>query len=319
MNWLAYLILFTIPMWGFSISPGLSCSGSILYWKASEQGLGFTNKPANILTTDNFTENSIRHPKFQWDLGFRFQLDYTNHCLPWSFQGFWTYLKSKAHGHRSYSSGEPDFQGIYPVWSMGPDSLASDYASSASSHWDLRTNILDLNAQYLCPYFIEHLTVYPFIGLRAAVLNQKLDAKYEGGIFYSGTDYNTLKNHYIGAGPRLGVNIEYGLQCGFSVFGRAALAPLFGRFHIKQKETYLDNVLLHRSKTSHKTVLSADYCIGLRWAGTLWEYRDFCFDIAWEGQEFYQANQFFRGDYHFFSKNRSLLLQGFTLSASLGF
>lgn len=321
--WVSFLTLL-IPQFSFSYYPegedGWNFSASLLYWHAHEQGLGYTNKPADVLTTDDFTKNSIINPSFKSEWGFRLGTDYTMCNLSWTFQAYWTYLKSRADGKKSFNSGAPEFLGIYPVWSMGPDTLESDYVSSASSKWHLRTNIIDLNAQYNCPCLWYKLDLNPFLGLRGVSLNQKFRAKYKGGTFFSGEDVNTLQSRCYGIGPRFGINVDYYLDCGFSIFGRAAVAPLYARFHIKQHETYLERTRFHRSFTNDNFVLSTDYEIGLRWKGK----PTYCLpcivlDIAWEGQEFFFANRFHRGRFHFFAKDRSLFLQGLTLSAALDF
>lgn len=313
------------PQVSFSLCPeinltGLTFSEEFIYWVAREEGLGFSNKHANVLTTDNFTKKATIKPQFKWQWGFRLGVNYTKCDSPWTFQAYWTYLKSKAHGNKRVNSGEPDFKGIYPIWSMADDTLSGDYVSSASSHWHLYTNIIDFNIQHHFSFFCNKLNLRPFLGIRGTSLYQKQTAKYAGGSFFSGEDVNHLRSRYLGAGPRIGLNFDYSLNYGFSIIGRAAVAPLFGSFHIKQREVYLDNVRLHRSRDDHHLVLSTDYQLGIKWKGCIIEnLPPSTLGIAWDVQEFYGANRFFRGKYHFFSKNRDLFLQGLTLSTAIDF
>lgn len=310
----------------FALLPGVifgdwKVAGDLLYWTACEQGLGYTNEPADVLVTDNFTENSVIDPKHYWEWGYRIGAEYTQPCVEeWTYQGYWTYLKSSAHGETTYNSGPPEFMGIYPIWSMGPDTLEGDYVSSAREHWHLYTNIFDLNVQFNCPCFCNGLGVKPFLGGRGVMLNQRLVAEYEGGTFFSGVDVNKLRSNCFGAGPRFGFNADYCLGCGIEIFGRAAIAPIFGQFRIKQRENYLDSTRFRCSLVRQDFLLSTDYEIGLRWRGTIMECGPFAtLGIAWEWQEFFWSNRFYRGNFHFFSKDRSLFMQGLTLNVAIDF
>lgn len=321
--WIVILGLAT-PLTAFdcleSCKPGWNFSDAVLYWYGNEQGLGFTNKPADILTTNDFTQNSVVNPTFKWEWGFRLGIGYTEPNRQWTFKGFWTSIESKAHGHKYVNPGAPDYEGIFPIWSMSPDTLVGDYVTQANSNWHVHTNIGDLIAQYNFACFCDELTLMPFAGLRGVVLSQKLTAKYSGGTFFTGLDVNTLHNRYYGGGPRFGLNVDYYLACGFSIFGRGAVAPLFGAFHIKQKEKYLDALRYSSHNIAHNSMLSTDYEIGLRWKGLVIETWPFVvLSIAWEGQEFFYANKFRRGNYGFFSRDRALFLQGLTFNAALDF
>lgn len=300
--------------------PGWNFSDALIYWLATEEGLGYTNKPADVLITDDFTTNPVKKPTFKWEWGFRLGLGYTQPDRQWTYKGYWTHIESKAHGNVSYNSGAPDFLGIYPIWSMSPDTLASDYVSSATSSWRLHTDIVDFIVQYNYSCFCDRLTLMPFVGIRGAVLTQKFSAIYEGGAFFSGQDSNTYRSRFYSAGPRFGLNVDYFLACGFSLFGRGAIAPLFGSNRITAHETYMEQDRLRDKTFNHNTVLSTDYEVGIKWKGLIlesWPY--IVLSLGWEGQEFFFANKFPRGQYHFFPKNRALYLQGVTLNAALDF
>ncbi len=359
-----FVFIFWVPQisFGNSSKAGGFVSAEALYWRAYEQGLGYTNKPANVLETDDFTRNRLFKPSFDWEWGFRIGAGYIQEKRNWSYQAFWTNLKSKAHGQKSFNSGSPDFEGIFPVWSMGPDTLEGDYVSSASSTWHLTLNLFDLNAQYtFClgkcrwipckpisplqrkrifanrkkknqrcedaqeetanrgPWF-NQVDLTPFFGARMAILDQKLSARYEGGAFFSGVDLNTLQCDFWGGGPRVGLNANYFMVYGISLFARAAVAPLFGRFDRSQREVYLESARFDRSNRYHHFLLSADAEAGFRWRGAVIDDWMFAiFGAAWEGQAFMRANRFYRGPFGFFHKNRNLFLQGVTFSAALEF
>ncbi len=349
-----------IPLMSFaersSSSAGGFFSAEALFWVAKEEGLGFANEPADVLSAGNFTQNPVYEPSFEWKWGFRVGANYTQEERQWSYQAFWTKLESHAHGEKSVNTGAPDFKGIFPVWSMGPGTVDGDYVSSASSAWNLTMNLVDLHAQYrvclgehckpISPLYrkdafanrkkkksqslqeettmslgpwLDQVDVMPFLGVRMAALNQKLSVRYEGGTFLSGVDLNTLKCDFQGGGPRLGLMGQYSMARGFSLFARAAVAPLYGQFDLKLHETYLESVRHSRSNLLHHWLLSADGEAGIEWKrSTAGDWMSVIFRSAWEGQAFIRGNRFFRGPF-FFHKIRNLFLQGLTLSSALEF
>jgi hypothetical protein len=277
---------------------GWDFSYSLLYWDANEKGLGFTNAPSNVLVTDNFTKTAKVNPSFDWEFGLRLGVGYTR--SKWTYAAYWTYLKSKAQGDKTVDSDAPAWEGIFPVWS--PSALQSDYVSSANAKWRLNTNIGDLIAQY--HYLYKWLEILPIMGARVVGLDQKLTAQYSGGTFATGIDVNTLKSQYYGAGPRLGVDLIAALGKGFCLFGRGAVAPIFGQFQLHQEEKYLEAIQFDNSTNQYHFVLSTDYEVGLGWKGSVVEV-----SAAWEGQEFFYDNKF----------NRNLYLQGVTGTVGFAF
>jgi hypothetical protein len=319
--WILILSIFASQAFSESLyAPGWNASAELLYWRGHAHGLAYTNKPSEVLFTDDFTLKPVTRPDFEWELGYRLGAGYTTCNCAWTFEGYYTYLTSRARGKKSFNSGAPEFLGIFPIWSLSADTLASDYVSAAASHWHLRLNMLDLNAQYNFPCLCERLALIPFLGVRGVSLDQKLQAEYAGGTFFNGTDQNSLKNYYLGAGPRFGLNADFFLNSDFGIFGHIAIAPLFGHLHIKQRETYLENLRFHRSRGTQHYVLSTDFSLGLRWQNRLcadWPIVDL--RVAWEGQEFWHVNRFRPRTCSFFARKRSLFLQGVTCSAAVNF
>lgn len=300
-------------------SKGIHIQKELLYWTTSEDGLAYTNKHSDVLTTTDFTQTDLIHPDFHWEYGFRLQTGYTLSYAPWTFQLSWTYLASKATGSRDLNSGPPDFQGIFPVWSMSPDTLAGDYVSTAHSRWHLHSNIIDFEALYhIC--WGERLLITPVIGIRGAILNQKLHVKYTGGTFFNGTDDNIMRNRFSGVGPRAGLALDYYLMCGFGLYGMVAATPMYGHYRISQRENYLDARRFLESKEENRFAFSYDYRIGLKWEGLVIEsWPCLSLMLSWEGIEFFNQNRLARGSFDFFKRDRNLTLEGWTLSATINF
>lgn len=288
----------------------------LLYWRVDEEGLSYTNKPSDIRVTDDFTETSLVDPDFEWDFGFRVVGAYTPRCSNWTYSLSWASIENKATGFREVDS---DFEGIFPVWSMSPDTLVGDFASSADMHWHVRSNIFDLDAQYtFC--WMKNLNLIPVIGIRFASLHQKLHVTYSGGTFFSGDDENFARNRFDGIGPRFGTGANYDLCHGFSLHGLAAVAPMYGRFSTTHREFYLDAERFDHSDHFNSLAVVFDYQIGIEWKTKLPDSKqEISLAAYWEGHIFYNQNRMFRGEHGFFKKDRNLTLEGLTLSASLCF
>lgn len=291
----------------------------LLYWRAHQDGLGFTNKASNVLTTDDFTHGSIVHPDFDWKYGFRLGLGYTLCDGSWTFDAEWIDIDSKANGKVEHNSGAPDFKGSFPIYALGKDTLAGDYVSESSLNWHLDSDIIDVNAQYnylVCQDFM----LMPFAGIRGVSFRQKISTKYEGGTFASGQDHTIIRNQYYGAGPRFGANADYRFWRCFSIFGSAAVAPLYGQHKTKAREYYLDVERYRKKGESNHFVLSFDYSIGIQWKGLILEsWPSLTLGASWEGQNFYRQNKVPGGPHGFFKNYRTLILEGLTLSAAFDF
>lgn len=295
------------------------CKKEILVWYATEEGLEYTNKPSNVLTTTDFTRTKLVRPHFSEAVGVRVAAGYSPSCIPWIFSLSWTYFCSDASGSRQFNSGPPNFQGIFPVWSMSPDTLAGDYVSTAKLRWNQESNIIDFDAQYNL-YSGKRLTINPFISLRCAIIYQQLHVKYSGGTFFSGEDSNRMRNNFAGVGPRLGTGASYYLCRGFSLQGLVAFAALYGQFHTRHRESYLDASRFRLSNTHNNVTFSADYRIGIQWESSKFEaWPDLVLGLSWETHVFYRQNQMYRGNFDFFKRDRDLTLQGLTITALLCF
>lgn len=292
----------------------------LLWWTADEDGLEFATRHSDVLTTNDFRTKHLHDPDFHWEYGFRLQGGYTPACSLWTFSLSWANITNKATGTLSGNSGAPDFEGIFPIWSMSPNTLIGDYTSTAKLHWHLTTNIIDLDAEYGNFCFWNRLNLVPQVGLRCAILHQKLRVKYEGGTFFSGVDDNVMRNRFIGFGPRFGGSGSYYLFKGISLQGLIAGTPMYGHFYTSHREFYLENKQFTDSHTLNRFVMSFDYKIGVQWQGkTLDCWPDVILAAGWEGHTFYRQNQMERGDYGFFKKDRDLTLEGWTFSASFCF
>lgn len=325
-SFLTSLVLFAIPTHILAYFPDKSCCDStwylqneLLFWTAHEGGLEYTTHKTNILDHDNFTKKNLIHPDFHWDYGFRLTGGYSPACSPWDYSISWANISLKATGVKRAKPGEPDFEGIFPVWSMSPDTLKGDYVARAKSKWILHTNIIDMTVRRTFCFF-HRLQLNPILGLRCAILNQKLHAKYSGGTFFNGTDDNIARNRFVGVGPRFGADGSYHLFKRISLHGLFAATPFYGHFKTSHKEHYLRVNRFEQSNEFNRLNWCLDYDIGLQWEGkTLDCWPDVLLALSWEGHTFFNQNRMHRGDHGFFHRNRNLTLKGWTFLATFSF
>lgn len=293
-------------------------TADLLYWKAHQDGLGYTTRPSNTQTTDDFTKKGLIQPNFHWDYGFRFGMGFDPDDQ-WHLDIFWTHLDSIATGETAYESTYSPFKGTFPVWSMSNDILKGDFVSRSEMRWKLRMNIVDIDLQrefycWRCIVFI------PQIGLRIPMLEQKMNVNYHGGSFYNGTDYNSMHNDFTGVGPRVSLFSNFALGDGFSLFARVAGSAIYGRFETDHHERLYDFERLHQSNKSYRVLWSCDYFAGLQWQTTFFcNLYQITFRTGWEQLWFFNENRFKRGHFGFFKKHRNLSFQGWTFNASLNF
>ena len=99
-----------------------------------------------------------------------------------------------------------------------------------------------------------------------------IGASSRGDPIYSETK---AKCNFLGVGPRIGLDIDFKLGCGVSLFGQGAASLVFGRF--ERNATQTQNVTLYTSESfeqtydakggdgSRRTITMTDLSIGIMW------------------------------------------------------
>lgn len=212
-----------------------------LYWKAHQDGLeniissSVTNS-VSIVTEDLVTDTLDFDQKtsrfnFDWRGGYRLGLGCDLYC-GWIMALDWTHYRGHAHGHGKLGN------------------------LRRSGHWKLDYDVVDFI--FISPNccLASCVTWNAFGGIRSARINQHLSARNEDlliGITQSTFNEETTidtetqltttrlrdREHFNAVGPELGINADWDLGCGFSIYGNVVGAIVFGHFHNKE------NRLLH--------------------------------------------------------------------------
>ncbi len=201
---------------------------SFIYWHASEEALEPTlsDESANGLPIVN---GQITQMDFKYEPGFKVGIGYNLSCHDdWQFYLEYTWL----HFDQSVSTTSPAFGVLYPLHSHPAFSSAFD-VTYAREKWDVDIDLLDL--EMARPHYVgTMLTLRPFIGLRAQWIDQKLTTRYSGT---TGTDaleeanFRVTQNSKTWAvGPRVGVDSNWLLGCGFRLIGNIAGSIVYTKY-----------------------------------------------------------------------------------------
>jgi hypothetical protein len=277
---------FAKDTWGFyvAIDP--------LLWQAHENGL-----PVGIVTGgpgfNNSGTNKVKNPHFEWSWGFRLTGGLNLECDGWDTALTWTRWNTTAKTH--FSAGQNN-----EILPTAPTPLNAGLltAGHASARWRLHLNVLDweLGREF---YVSRCLTLRPMIGLRSAWISQKFRATYdELPVIVSTEDVKDRERcKYWGLGPLGGIDTQWGLGCGWSIFGNYSASLLYGFFKTPFRER-LDTVVPPNIKNRTKNFYHvgraiSDMQIGLRYD---WLACDECYHLGveagWEHHMFWGQNQF---------------------------
>ncbi len=305
--------------------------GDLLFWNAHENGLQVAVKNEGSISNLSDSETKTVHGK--WNVGFRAGIGYNTPHDGWDLRLTW--LRFTDHGHKNGHADEDD--AIFPTL-VHPAELFffSDAATKLKSRWHMRINQLDLDLGR--EFFVSKwLTLRPHFGIRTDWIRQKLEAEYNnlarvsllGGLDSFASDPNDIeteiKDRWWGIGLEGGLDTQWGLGNGWSIFGDLSAAILYGFHHMKY-ETDNDIVefvdMKDRYRVSHPIL---DLEMGVRWDNM------FCNDrfhvglqVGWEHHIYFSQNQFpvFVDDVSigsFVSNQGDLTFQGWTFSARFDF
>ncbi len=269
--------------------------GDLLYFKPYESQLdqcGSFNTQEVVNTqsqTISTTTNSSKEPTFNWDLGFRAAagIEFANCC--WDLGVYWMHYQTKTH--RGWESN--------------------------CLNWTLNLDVLDvlIGRSYCC----GEMSFRPFGGLRGIQIRQHVDVNFvdtlnSSGvlttIFDSGCHHESLK----AGGFLLGIESEYPLCYGFSLYASAAVSAVYGQFRLK--EDTLATSSMGQSTTFNEKHFNSctnigDLVVGVRWSTRLTETLQLVQQVSWEHHCFFDYNQI--------GHNGDLSLDGVGYFASIEF
>lgn len=318
----------------------LFVDGDLLYWNVHENGLNYAivNKAASeSAARSNLANAEVRNLHGKWNWGFRVGIGYNLPHDGWDVRLNWLRFTDNTKRH-AHSDGD---EAVFPTTVLPSDPIAQDTASRrGSARWHLRLNQLDLDLGR--QFFVSKwLTMRPHIGLRSDWIYQKLRAEYSNfiGVAIPNEVEMKMKDRWWGIGVEGGLDTQWGLGNGWSIFGNLTAAIIYGFHHLD-----IDDVDSPATTNNSNNAASApngkfadidndyrvsqpilDLQLGLRWDNMFMDDAiHLGLQIGWEHHVYFSQNQFpvFTDDVAFgnFASNQGdLTLQGWTFSARLDF
>lgn len=271
----------------------LYIGGQLLYLRAFEGGLSSVCDGAEIVnsTVDGVPVSTLigrnHDPDFKWNPGYRVGVGYEFADSSCGMGVSWTHFTS----HSGSGSDENE------------------------RRWNIHFDVVD--AVFACESdWSNCFTLTPFGGIKCAKINQKLHTNFINTIdgATSSTATGTLHEDFKGIGPLFGVEGDWRLGCGISLYGNISIAALYGTYHVRadQNEVFtgVTNIDHLRRKTQAcQAVVDAGF--GIRWTTCLCGDNDLTVQLGVETHRYFNHNQFCGyGD---------LSLDGVTLGLGFGF
>ncbi|NGX39522.1 MAG: hypothetical protein KR126chlam1_00852 [Chlamydiae bacterium] len=276
--------------WGFytTIAP--------ILWQAHAGGL------SPVIQTKGSTEffntegkSRVRNLNFDWDFGFRAGLGFNTCHDAWDLLLQWTWWCSDA---RLGIEIDDDDEAFYP--SIGhPAQTMGQMPRQVKSNWNARLNLLDLENGR--DFFVSRcLSMRPFVGLRTAWIRQKFDVDYLEIPEGPNNPLSPNPQHkidqrlrYWGIGIRGGLNTQWCLGAGFSLFSNFSTSLLYNYYKATHEEKEEGGELFKVKNFYHLGSSITDMQIGIRFD---WSTCDECFhiglDFGWEQHYFPCQQQF---------------------------
>jgi hypothetical protein len=316
----------------------LSVFGDLLYWSVNQQGMPLA--VVNKGTPDNLRDARIENLRGKWDVGSRIGIGYVIPHDGWDVDLTWLHFNTGSHKKILHSSSKKFIFG-----SMVPstDPYSHDNAAhKGEGKWNLYFNQLDLDLGR--EFFVSRwLTLRPHGGVRADWLRQRIHSKLKNFTpgFPLPNEVNTnYKDRWWGIGIESGIDTQWGLGAGWSIFCDLAAAILYGRHHITLRDndhppitnfadfaTSLPSGKYAKVKENLRRVAQPilDLQLGLRWD---WKFNGdrlhLGLQVGWENHVYFNQNQFpFFCDGtnfgKFFANQGDLSMQGWSFGARFDF
>ncbi|MFI5335032.1 MAG: Lpg1974 family pore-forming outer membrane protein, partial [Chlamydiales bacterium] len=221
-------------------------AGEVLVWRATQDDMAYAVELDQAQAVNGFNSGETQHWRGKWAAGFRLALGYNMKHDGWDLDLVWARFNSKGKLNETNECSNT-------VSNFNPVFLPKEYSNSTTTgvaaieaeakRWKLNLNLLDLELGR--EFFVSKwLTLRPHMGVRGAWVRQKMGVEYAGGnvatpyqTLLAGAnslDFESMKNNFWGVGLRGGLDSNWGLGCGFSIYGKLALSAVWGKFKVSE-------------------------------------------------------------------------------------
>lgn len=211
-----------------------------LAMQAKEDGLDFgvedSTQPGadSPITNGELKGFSNDNHDYDWNPGLRVGLGFYLDHDAWQLDFNWTWVNITNYRHANSTTS---LGVMLPLWALGAGTPAAQIGARMSAKWDSHYNTFDIRLgkpHYVSRYFILN----PHFGVRGGWIDQHFAVDMAGQTNL--TTNRTIMhsdNDFWGVGARCGVDSEWIIGKGWSLFGNVAASMLFGKFEIDQNYT----------------------------------------------------------------------------------
>ena len=254
--------------------------GDLLYLRAFEGGLEIC-EPSEV--SDHFNPDgsvissfnaNVRNPEFKWNPGFRVGLGYDFGDSDCGLGAYWLHYNSHLSGDKNHRN----------------------------DHRNGRTGKIDFDVVDLlfgCEYdFSDCFALIPFGGLRGARIDQTLHSRFVDGFLgfdYAFREEGCFHEKFLGLGPVFGVEGDWKVGCGLSLYADLSVAFLYGTFHVNSNsiDAFDGGVnISHLSKRIQACQAVVDAGLGVRWKTCFCDNRFLVVKLGLEQHRYFNHNQF---------------------------
>ena len=292
----------------------------ILIWSAINRGWPYCFQLKSV--SDDIGQLHTKYPSLHYDPGFRLGFGMKT-SLDWDIFLNWTRF------HPSFSETKSDAHGLVAAYAPAP-------FQRAKIKWELDYDLIDMEIGR--PFHVgKYIAMRPFVSLRGGQLDQKGTLKFDEPLPVAQPLNETVpanadfKEDVWVIGPRLGLDLDFFMGMGFSIYGNLAGALLYGEADYRLRATRTIAATGHEEGfldiDGKFSDLEANLQIGvgLSWGGFV--HKDkvaFCIKAGWEANywwdQFNEPIYFTSGSSTFsFYNNRPTILQGGVISFRLDF
>lgn len=306
------------PVRPYTCNGDFEISVAGFYWIAHEDGLEYAIEsevmptlPGTATQTQlqNIIGGSFENPNFGWDFGFKVGFAYVSPCDGWDFGITWTRYRGKASSHVEAEEG--DNHTLLPIWTdfAARIALGPPFATDIQTKWKVDIDLIDLELGREF-WASRYLAMRPHLGVRIAYLNQDYDIYHKGGSFNDPVTLEPLnnevliRNDYHGVGLLSGLDTNWHLGCGWSIYGNLSLSLLYGKFNIEHDENnrqvqapFDKSKVLEVEDNFRASRFGADFGLGIEWQSLFCDC-DYALTVqlGWEQHIFFNQNQMWRID-----------------------
>jgi len=271
-------------------------TADFIWWRVQEDGLEYAFTGAGNGVVDA-TKGKLQHPSFKYEPGFKIGAGGKFRHDGWDVYTQYTWLHTRGANSVASSATQTVQSNIF----LPTDGdLETSAVTSASSHWKVKLNSLDLELGRNF-WISKWLTLRPYSGMKFTWNRQKFSANYNGltGLStpYTGDDLTMqMKIKQFGVGLRSGLDTAWYMWKDWSIFGEFSATGLLNYFNSTRQDTndttgiVLNNV---QKISTHRVTAVLEWALGLRFEATF-SNDDYMLMVqaGWEQQVWFNQNQF---------------------------